>query len=258
MSRNEIIRAWKDPEYRNRLDLESAGCARDMGFLILGPLCANYGVPTFLGRKRMKMTRMFVGKLLIIYFALVAGCVLSAQAPPEVISGKYLNPLQVGLLSWYGGSQPNNISVGVDPAAVAFDGANIWVANAASNSVTKLRASDGTLLGTFAVGSAPVAVAFDGANVWVVNTGSKNVSKLRASDGAGLGAFAVGDNPFGLAFDGANIWVTNQGSNTVSKLRASDGTLLGTFPGGNGPGGAAFDGANIWIANFGSNTVSKL
>jgi DNA-binding beta-propeller fold protein YncE len=35
--------------------------------------------------------------------------------------------------------------------------------------VTKLRASDGTVLGTFAVGSNPVGVAFDGANIWVGN-----------------------------------------------------------------------------------------
>jgi hypothetical protein len=44
------------------------------------------------------------------------------------------------------------------------------------------------------------------------------VSKLRASDGALLGTFAVGNTPFGVAFDGANIWVANDLGNTVSKL----------------------------------------
>jgi hypothetical protein len=38
------------------------------------------------------------------------------------------------------------------------------------------------------------------------------VSKLRASDGALLGTFAVGTNPSALAFDGANIWVANFGN----------------------------------------------
>jgi DNA-binding beta-propeller fold protein YncE len=61
---------------------------------------------------------------------------------------------------------------------VAFDGANIWVANYFANNVTKLRASDGTNLGTFPVGDSPRAVAFDGANIWVVNYGSGTVSKL--------------------------------------------------------------------------------
>jgi len=48
--------------------------------------------------------------------------------------------------------------------------------------------------------------------------GSSNVTKLRASDGANLGTYAVGIQPQGIAFDGANIWVTNNGSNTVTKL----------------------------------------
>jgi len=64
------------------------------------------------------------------------------------------------------------------PTGVAFDGANIWVANSGSNNVMKLRASDGVLQGTFAVGSSPTGVAFDGANIWVANYSSANVTKL--------------------------------------------------------------------------------
>lgn len=70
---------------------------------------------------------------------------------------------------------------------MCFDGANIWVANYGSNSVTKLEANDGKVLGTFTVGTEPANVAFDGANIWVTNWvtnfGSNNVTKLRASDG---------------------------------------------------------------------------
>jgi DNA-binding beta-propeller fold protein YncE len=47
---------------------------------------------------------------------------------------------------------------------------------------------------------------------------SRNVTKLRASDGASLGTFAVGSGPYRIAFEGANIWVTNSGSASVSKL----------------------------------------
>jgi DNA-binding beta-propeller fold protein YncE len=68
--------------------------------------------------------------------------------------------------------------VGTGPEGIAFDGANIWVTNWTSNNVTKLRASDGAILGTFAVGSSPTGIAFDGANIWVVNVGSNSVSKL--------------------------------------------------------------------------------
>ena len=84
-----------------------------------------------------------------------------------------------------------------------------------------------------------MAVAFDGANIWVANMASSNtVTKLRASDGANLGTFNVGlPNLFGVAFDGTNIWVGNSdgGSGTVTKLRASDGPTLGTFQVGPAP-----------------------
>ena len=47
-------------------------------------------------------------------------------------------------------------SCGRGTDGIAFDGANIWVANGNSNSVSKLRASDGTTLGTFSVGGGPL------------------------------------------------------------------------------------------------------
>jgi DNA-binding beta-propeller fold protein YncE len=68
--------------------------------------------------------------------------------------------------------------VGTTPQGIAFDGTNIWVANAGSNDVTKLLASNGNRVGTYSVGSSPIAVAFDGANIWVTNYGSSSVTKL--------------------------------------------------------------------------------
>jgi DNA-binding beta-propeller fold protein YncE len=52
----------------------------------------------------------------------------------------------------------------------------------------------------------------------VANAASNTVTKLAASNGAVLGTFGAGSGPFGLAFDGANIWVTNTDGNSVSKL----------------------------------------
>ena len=44
--------------------------------------------------------------------------------------------------------------------------------------MSKLRASDGNLQDTFNVGYFPRGVAFDGANIWVANYGSDTVTKL--------------------------------------------------------------------------------
>ena len=56
------------------------------------------------------------------------------QGPP----GVGLNPLQVATLRWYEANQTGlDFPVGTDPRAVAFDGANILVANSDSGTVSK-------------------------------------------------------------------------------------------------------------------------
>ena len=101
------------------------------------------------------------------------------RSPLIGVTSSTQNPLQIALLHWYNADLTTTFRVGTGPLAAAFDGANMWVANAGSYNVTKLRASDGTVLGTFAVVpySYPDGVAFDGANIWVTNHNSDNVTQ---------------------------------------------------------------------------------
>ena len=61
-------------------------------------------------------------------------------------------------------------------------------------------------------------IAFDGENIWVANTGAGNVSKLLASDGSLLDTFPVGIQPESVVFDGKSIWVSNRNQNTISRI----------------------------------------
>jgi YVTN family beta-propeller protein len=168
------------------------------------------------------------------------------------------NTKAIALLKWYAANPANSFDVGFNPIRVSFDGANVWVANYSGNSITKLQANDGTVLGTFTIAS-PAGMAFDGANIWVANSLlGGTVSKMRASDGTVLAVIFVGSYPYGVAFDGANIWVANSGSNSVTKVQLSTNSVLGIFPVGSSPYGVAFDGTNIWVANSGGNTLSEL
>ena len=56
-------------------------------------------------------------------------------AQSGVVSSAW-DPLQVALLQWNMQDQPPSFAVGSGPEGVAFDGANIWVAN--RNTVSKL------------------------------------------------------------------------------------------------------------------------
>ena len=156
------------------------------------------------------------------------------------------------------GAVLGSFDVGEDPRGIALAGDCLWVADLGDNTVRKLRASDGSALGLYHVGRSPIGITFDRANVWVANSGSNNVTKLRASDGTMLAEVAVGTAPYAIAFDGVNIWITNQRSDTVTKVDARTDAVLGTFPVGAGPMGITFDGANVWVANSDSNSVTKL
>ena len=188
--------------------------------------------------------------------------------------------------------------VGNSPEYIISDGTNMWVSNSASNTVSKLRTSDGTVLATIGVGVNPQGLAFDGTNIWVAN-GSNTVTLLNASTGNGVVNYSAGPYPGALAFDGTHIWVASheynvltelQASNgavvntftfgpanlslgailfdgtyiwltygsSIAKLQASTGALLGTFSDGTVPGAMAFDGTHIWVANYGAGSVSKL
>src|SRR6202521_2989446 len=180
--------------------------------------------------------------------------------PTSLDTGAHLNPLKIAELKWYLSNTSTEILAGNQPYGLCFDGANIWSANYGDDTITKIQANDGTILGTFKVGSHPFGILFDGANVWVSNSGFNTVTKLRASDGTTLGTFTVGSGTGGpgwMAFDGQNVWVPFSGG-TVTKLRASDGKNMGTFTVAFGAFAAAFAAQNVWVTSGGASTVSEL
>src|SRR5690242_212104 len=64
---------------------------------------------------------------------------------------------------------------------------------------------------SFAAGDSPRGLAFDGANIWVANDTNignhGHVTKLRAGDGLILDTIQVGPYPYGVAYDGESVWV---------------------------------------------------
>lgn len=174
------------------------------------------------------------------------------------LSHPFINPLRVATLQWYEANQ-TNVTYSVPSARhLTFDGVNMWVTNYSSDTITKLRASDGASLGTYSVGgNNPNASVFDGENIWVT-CNNLIVTKLRASNGELIGTFGpFSGTPGYPVFDGANIWVA--AGSVITKLRATDGAILGNFNlGVFAITGLAFDGANIWVSNFSDGTITKL
>jgi DNA-binding beta-propeller fold protein YncE len=172
------------------------------------------------GENDMKNYRIHAGPLRL------ALCGAGFATPRAAVR---VNMNQIAIRKWHGANRTTSFAVQNRPACVASDGANVWVANFGSNTVAKVRPSDGAILGTYAVGTSPQGLAFDGANTWVANVNSANVTRLRASNGATVGTCPGGNNPQFVAWDGANIWVRNLVSNTLIKLQASTGAVLATY-----------------------------
>ena len=75
--------------------------------------------------------------------------------------------------------------------------------------VCVVRAGDGVCRGSSFVGSHPYDIAVEGANMWVGNFESNSVSGLRASDGFHVMTPTSGTGLQVIACDGAFMWVAN-------------------------------------------------
>jgi hypothetical protein len=82
--------------------------------------------------------------------------------------------------------------------------------------VTKLRASDGKVLGTYNIGTDGVGIAFDGVDLWL--TAGPYIVEIRPSDGTVLLTKRLEGGLAGIGFDGANIWIAGYVDGSVFKL----------------------------------------
>jgi hypothetical protein len=134
-------------EEPNRATIAASGA----GCNTHSPRIQPWGANTTMNRPR---------RALFPVICLSCGLSVAAQITASQPTAPPLNPLKVALLKWYRANRTTSFAVGNQPYGVAFDGENIWTANLGDNTVTKLRAADGTVLGTFTVGSQPIGATF--------------------------------------------------------------------------------------------------
>jgi hypothetical protein len=149
------------------------------------------------------------------------------------------------------------IAVGSDPEAIAFDGANVWVANRLDKSVQKIPIATGVAGPPIAVGKGPEGLAFDGAAVWVSMPATSRFSEFHR-DGVPGPPITVGGEPTALAFDGSRIWVCNEADGTLQRIPIATGIPEAPLHVGNGPIAFVFDGTAMWVANQVDKTVQRI
>jgi hypothetical protein len=156
-------------------------------------------------------------------------------------------------------------TVGATARTVASDGSDLWVANASSDSVTRVRGGDGKLLETWTGAANAVSVLTAIGRVFVTgDTTPGSLYRIDPTEPAGavtVVASNLGNSSQGIAFDGSRIWTANLGSGSVSIVTPAISLpwpVTTVSSGFSQPFGALYDGANIWVGDVGAGTLLKL
>lgn len=150
--------------------------------------------------------------------------------------------------------------VGMVPLQVKFDGTDLWVANSSSNTVSRVRPSDGKVLETWTGATGASGIVCAKGRVFV--SGQTDMGSLYMIDptqpaGAVVTvSSSLGDPSGALAFDGSRVWAVNEGSVAIVSFNPTNVTTVST--GFNAPAGIVFDGINMWITDASANTLIKL
>jgi hypothetical protein len=159
---------------------------------------------------------------------------------------------RAALGQWY---TPTSLSptaltiVGTNPVGVASDGADLWVANLGSGSVSRVQASDGRLLDGLPNATSAVAVLIANGRVYVVGSnGSLYIINPKVTPGAvGLLTSSLGPTPNGIAFDGHYVWTSNLTS--ISRVDPNTASVSSGNVGLTNPYGMLYDGQDLWVTD---------
>jgi hypothetical protein len=187
-------------------------------------------------------------------------------------------------------------TVGDYPRDVKSDGADLWVTSIGSDTVTRVRASDGKVLGTWTMPSGAFGVLVANGRVYVTG-GLSHLYAIDPKSGPGpvvTLSSNLGASPRRMAFDGKKLWIIRQfGFVIFNPLTAAteptppsgltstsgilfdgtniwiidsltntlnrmneDGTIAQTVPVGSGASSPVFDGTNIWVPNFFDDSIT--
>lgn len=163
------------------------------------------------------------------------------------------------------GARPHATSLFNSPDALAVVGADLFVANRNTGTVTEVQtAHPGTLVRTIGGFSTPDAMVAYGSDVLVASLAG-NVTSFNAANGAHLWTAAKGDglaSPVAMSLVGSDLFVVDVGGGgQVTELDAANGKLIRIVHGSNygfaHPVAIVRAPAGMFVANQQGNSVSE-
>ena len=173
-------------------------------------------------------------------------------------AGQWATPQNVSLL--------NITYVGNGPQFNCFDGEDIWVANFAGDSVTRVHASDGRSLGTWTGASSAQSTIVAGGFIYVI--GRETPGKLYRIDpsqppgAVTLVSSNLGSLPVSVTYDGLYLQTANMGTGpglgSITRYNLVSDIATTTATGFNQPAGVVFDGTDLWVVDAGDDALYRV
>jgi YVTN family beta-propeller protein len=155
----------------------------------------------------------------------------------------------------------------IDPkhssTAIAVDARAVWVADADSNTVTRVDPQSGLSTAT-PVGNGPTGIATGAGGVWVTLKLDDSVALIDPDTGVVRTTIPVGRAPTGVAVGANSVWVANSGDGSVSRIDPRTNREAARITVGASPQDVAVAGRRVWVSarprppGFGAGGTARL
>jgi YVTN family beta-propeller protein len=151
-------------------------------------------------------------------------------------------------------------NVGSNPQGMTYDGANVWVANYLSQSISKINIIANTVT-TYTGFTNPYGLTNDSTYIYVADNGLK-LSRVLISSGAILWTVSTVGNPSNVCVDNNYIWLVCQANAmfvhqyNIPLLASTPPTLIKSYPMNTNPHTIASDNTNVWVGYKDNNSTS--
>ena len=147
------------------------------------------------------------------------------------------------------------------PHNIVCDGADLWVANSVSGTVSRVRASDGRLLQTWTGADNAESVIACAGRIFITGASTPGKIYLINPESAAGGTVTefepnIGGSPRQITFDGTNLWTAN-GAN-ISRINVATNLDFTFSTGFTTPSDILWDGANLWVTDTGDDRLKRV
>ena len=143
------------------------------------------------------------------------------------------------------------IKIGLNPCAEVQAFGAVWVANASSNTLSRINPATNRVTATVKVGPQPCALVPAAGALWVDGYGWGEVERVDPRRLKVTRRISVGSGVWDVAFDGRFLWADSNGDGTVVKIDPRTSRIVTRLRIGGSPTGLEVADGSLWVGSNG-------